>query len=960
MRSSLRLLSTLIALLSVPFLSPSAQDNPRLGWQTITTEHFRIHFEPELKPWAEDLAKHMEAVRTAVMRETGQAPAAIVDIYVEDPLNTANGYAVSTPTAPMIRYWATPPDPSIELGGYRGWAEILAVHEFAHIAHLTRRQRIPSAWLNEMLSLTSQSPMNDMPSWVKEGYATMIEGQLTGAGRPHGAHRPAWLRQIALQGALPAYEDLDDLSRYRGGSNRYQVGSAFLEWLRDRSDDSAMVRLWRRQTSRVTREFDENFEGVFGDSPKALYGEFASELTWKAREADRAIRSAGLVSGSIVQHLEGYVSGPAISPNGELIAYTLISPPEFGELRVQSFQPKDSTASERRTEKAFKRDTGDVRPVYRYPRELKEVADLAPTAGATYVQPRWMSDNERLLVVRSVPRGDGRVRPELFIWNHKSGDLRQVTRQQGIQEADPFPDGARAAALTCGGGTCGVSIVDLNTGAVRLIAAGGLDRSFAGVRVSPDGKSIASSQQEGSRFHPVVIDPSTGAVRRVGPQDGASRYRAAWDGNDALVVMSEAAGLIELERISLDGASRQVVARMSSTLGHPDVTSAGKIYFLAEHSAGHDVRVVERSMAVAPMTATLDVALAPAVRWPGVAKVERFADGPVSEARPYGVGPLGWKPLAYTSGAGDGNIFAFGVTVADPQGRVTLDAVGGSHDRGMFDGGRVAFTWRGFRPELSAQVWTTTHEPSEQRRAGGVGLEPFDLRFTGGQLAVALNRTSSSLLSKYRLGGGAQSLEQTTLGTPAITRSMGFAAADFTHVVTPMSVLALRTGLGAHLSAGSTDGTSWERVVAQANFTVIVPMFGGVGIRGQYGQTSAGAPFVEQFVLGGTQSPYLSADAFTNRVQHLAAPFALRGGEEMALLSAAWEGPLRFYYDFAAAGTGGLGGFTRIIGIESAQEVPRINFIRLPDLSIRTGVGHHLNGTERNATIFYASFMIRP
>jgi hypothetical protein len=117
---------------------------------------------------------------------------------------------------------------------------------------------------------------------------------------------------------------------------------------------------------------------------------------------------------------------------------------------------------------------------------------------------------------------------------------------------------------------------------------------------------------------------------------------------------------------------------------------------------------------------------------------------------------------------------------------------------------------------------------------------------------------------------------------------------------------------------------------------------------------------VEQFVLGGTQSPYLSADAFTNRVQHLAAPFALRGGEEMALLSAAWEGPLRFYYDFAAAGTGGLGGFTRIIGIESAQEVPRINFIRLPDLSIRTGVGHHLNGTERNATIFYASFMIKP
>jgi hypothetical protein len=643
-----------------------------------------------------------------------------------------------------------------------------------------------------------------------------------------------------------------------------------------------------------------------------------------------------------------------------LIAYTLSSPPKFGELRVQSFQPKDSTASERRQEKGFKRDTADVRPVSRYPRELKDVADLAPSAGVSYVQPRWMSDNERLLVVRSVPRGDGRIRPELFIWNHKSGALRQVTRQQGIQEADPFPDGTRAAALTCGGGTCGVSIVDLNTGAVRQVVAGGLDRSFAGVRVSPDGKSIASSQQEGARFHPVVIDPTSGAVRRVGPQDGASRYRVTWDGNDALVVMSEAAGLIELERIALAGDSRQVVARMAGTLGHPDVTSAGQIYFLAEHAGGHDVRVVERSMAVAPMTAPLDVALAPAVRWPGTPKVERFASGPVSEARPYGLGPLGFKPLVYSSSAGDGNIFAFGVTVADPQGRLTMDAVAGSHDRGMFDGGRMNLTWRGFRPELSAQVWTTSHEPSEQRRAGGVALQPLDLRFTGGQLAVALNRTSSTTLSKYRIGGGAQSVEQTTLGGAAVTRSMGFAAVDVAHVVTPLPVLAVRSGVGANLSAGSTDGAGWDRVVAHANFGVLHPTFGGLAVKGQYGQVSGGAPVLEQFVLGGTQSPYLSADAFTNRVQHLAGPFALRGGEEMALVSAAWEGPLRVYYDFAAAGTGGLGGFTRIIGVELAQDVPRVNFIRLPDLTIRTGVGHHLNGTERNASIFYAAFMIKP
>lgn len=896
MRQALRSLSRLALLLAALTGTSRAQDNPRLGWQTFTTPHFRIHFEPELRPWAEDLAKHMESVRTAVMRETGQAPTAVVDIYVEDPLNTANGYAVPIPSSPMIRYWATPPDPAIELGGYRGWAEILAVHEYAHIAHLTRRQRVPSPWLNEVLTLTSQTPMAALPAWVKEGYATLIEGDLTGAGRPHGAHRPAWLRQLALQGQLPTYANLDAVGQYRGGSNRYQIGSAYLEWLRARTGDSAMVHLWRRQTSKNTRPFAENFRGVFGDSPEALYGEFSSEITWKAREADRAIRAAGLVEGSLLQHLNGYVSGPAVSPNGEMVAYTLSAPPQFGQLRVERFEAKPRTSAERRADRNYDRDKEDVRPVERYPRGYKRIASLAPATGAPYVQPRWMSDNERLLVVRGVPRGDGRIRPELFIWNHRTGDLKQVTRQAGIQEADPFPDGRQAAALVCGGGSCSVALVDLNSGAVRQLVAGGLDKSFAGVRVSPDGRFIASSQQDGARFHPVLIDVSSGTVRRVGPMDDASRYRGAWDGNDALVVMSEAAGLIELERISLDGTSRQVVARMSSTLAYPDVTPAGKIYFLSEHANGHDLRMTERSAAVAPMTAPLDVSLAPVVRRPGVAKVERFEAGPISEPRPYGFGPLYWKPAPYTSLAADGSLWAIGVTVADPQGRLTLDAVGGGHDHGMYDGGRVNATWRGWRPELSLQAWTTTHRPSQQRRNGGVGLQPFDLGFTGGQLSMALNRTRSSGTSRYLIGGGAQSIEPTMIGGDAVSRTMGFASLNYARATTPSPTLALLAELGAHASAGSTDGESWERVLAKARLGFIVPGVGGASVRGEYGQVTSTAPFVEQFVLGGTQSPYLSADAFTNRIQHLAAPFALRGGDEMAVISASLDGAVRIYY----------------------------------------------------------------
>ena len=111
------------------------------------------------------------------------------------------------------------------------------------------------------------------PRWTAEGYATVIEGRLTGSGRPSSALRAAVLRRWAQRGRLPSYAALaNDSRRYLGGAMAYLGGSAFLEWLDARTaqgaagahsaDQGSFDRLWRRLSARKVRSFAGAFRGV--------------------------------------------------------------------------------------------------------------------------------------------------------------------------------------------------------------------------------------------------------------------------------------------------------------------------------------------------------------------------------------------------------------------------------------------------------------------------------------------------------------------------------------------------------------------------------------------------------------------------------------------------------------------------------------------------------------------------
>lgn len=933
---------------------------PSLRWKSIETEHFRIHYEPELEAWARQVAAQMENVRTAVAARVGYSYPRKIDLLVEDPLNLPNGSAWPSLTYPAMRFWATPPAPTSVVGNSRGWGEILAIHEYAHLAHLLRPSRKPFSLPIGIFSIAPLGPITGAPAWVTEGYATVIEGELTGSGRPNGALRPAILRTLALEGYLPSYGELDQVARFNGGAMRYLVGSAYLEWLQVARGDSALPQLWRRATARADREFPAAFMATFGDSPDVLYGRFAAEVTEKAVAVREQIRRNGLAQGTLVQKWTWTVGSPDVSPNGERLAVRRATNTDPGGIVVLSLLP--DTAGVRRDSvalaKRLKKDPEDLADFRPYPRALRRVAMLRPVNGAAYDAPRWMPDGERLLVTRSVPLADGRSRSDLFEWTVKGGGVRRITKGAGIQLADPTPDGKSAVAQRCGAGTCSLVVVDLARGTQRMLAAGTLDGSYAGARVSPDGRYVATARQRGARWVPMVIDIASGEARSLGPDDAASRYSPAWENDSTLLVMSDASGAIEIERFSLRGAAPSVAVRTIGVAGAPEVGPDGRIWWLDLHGRGWDLRVNDAGTSL-PVAAPLDDTQFPAVRRVDTRLAQDFPAAPLPEPKHYGAGPLGIAFLMLGGEAADGGTWGAGATFGDPVGRSTGIIVGGGSERGNWSGARLAYTWRGFRPAIQLQAYRGEYFVSEQSSKAGLGWEPFDRRFTGAMLAVEMTRRGARGGVGTRLGYSIGTSENPTLDGPTRDRSLYVAqlGGDFTVSPRPRNSVGVRWQ--ATTAAGRADGGDWQRHTVDARLAVQHP-FVGVALRARGGEASDETPFSERFIVGGSASPFVDPLLLTNRIEHPGLPFGVAGGRRYGILTAESTGPFRVFHDWIVGGDEDFGETLRVVGAEFALDIPRISVMRIPLANVRVGVNHSLNGPVRNATQGFAWFSVTP
>lgn len=947
--------SAIVAAAALALASPGAGGQsltrPALPWLTVSTEHFDVHFPAEMRAWAEPLARRIESVSSYVGALVGNRPPARVTVIVEDPSSASNGFAIPLMEGPVIFMWPTPPTPGLTFGSHRGWSEILAVHEYAHIAHLTFPPRNPrERFLWSLLPVRIGPVARKAPFWVIEGYATLVEGRLTGSGRPLSAGRAAVLRTWALDGKLPSYGQLDAASGFLGGAMRYLAGSAFLEWLEARRGDSSLVHLWRRMSARQQRDFASAFSGVFGAPPEDLYGKFVVDLTAKALAVRDSLQRDGLVEGELVQRLRGATGEPALSPDGKRIALVLRPPGAQPRLVVWSAQAERDSVLEERRRRVLQLDPLDVPPFDSFPPPRRPLATLYPVAGRSHEFPRWMPDGVHILVSRDEPATLGATRPDLFLWNTNTGRLRRITKGASLRYADPSPDGREAAAVRCEAGICSLVLVELASGRVRTLAAGAPDVAWHRPRWSPDGRWIAASVHRDGKWSVALVDAETGAVRGLGFA-GAVQHSPAFTRRGDLVVVSEYGGVPNLALVPTDSTTPpRLLTRVLGGVLAPEPSRAGDtVYFLSLHSGGYDLRLVA-AYADEPAPVRLDPSLAPAApprSHPGV----EFAESDAAP-RPYGFGPRHWRILPASSADADGLALIGMLTNVDPVGRVSILAQAGGGTSRAWRGGSLQLALRMFPAGLQGAVW-------ELRRSGATaGALPNELRYSGAGMFAEAERAFSLLTVGGQLGAAAGTWLADSVHA---SRRHAFVAGGGTFRI-PVRAATVAVRLAGSIDVGRTAAREWSRATLEGATSLQLHGW-SLGADGRYGAGSgaAGRESVgaEEFTLGGVATPYLSPVFLSHHWPLEAAPFGLAAGQRAGQLRLhASFGPAVGYAVWAGAGDR-LHRWYRVIGLESAAVVRGMAFARLPGTEFRWGAGRSLDEPGRPWRI-YSSVVYRP
>ena len=948
---------------------------PWAAWRTIETRHYRIHFPNEFERWAVDAANRVESIDSVITGIVGSSAPKPVDVVIHDPYSRSNGYALPFIDRPTTVWWATPPDPRIDIGDYRVWSEMLSVHELAHLAHLSRPTRNPLQRVLWSALPAHVGPVaRKSPRWVIEGYATVVEGQITGAGRPNGVWRPALLRQWAIEGRLPTYQQMSGSREFSGGDFAYLSGSAFLEWLLKREGDSSLVSVWRRLSARTSRSFDQAFAGVYGDGPAALYGRHVAELTGGAMRAKAELERVGIHDGELVQRLNWDTGDPAITSDGDHAALTVRERERPSRLVVwRTAGDSIDPARGRRRNAALRRDPEDVADRDFYPPPKRVARTLDAVNGLPYLHPRWFADNRRLLVTRWTPRPDGTTSPDLYIWNTVSDQVLRLTYDERVLQGDPSPDSREAVAMRCHAGHCDIVRVYLTLKSVTSLLEGDPHRSYYRPRFSPDGQRFAASVSDSGHWRIVVADRDGKNPRVLNPEDGANRYDAEWLGADSLIVVSERGGVSNLEVMSVSTGGTRSLTRVTGAAVAPVLNKVdGSIWFLSLHSRGLDVRRLPRASSRADSVVAIDAerfGFAGVRQSPGIVLSSRRV--PPSEG--YGRGPAHgrWLPGMALSPDGFGGFLT--LFRGDLLGRFNTTLTGAYGEPGTWKGASLRASWRYLRPAVEFGFHAFEHEPSRGRNALPGADSSLDTHGYQAVIAMSRERRGDGWRGGVRVGGVGGLIDPDS--GKSFTRAFGFADLDFQlrqqgGARGAYERVRLQGAQGATGARASTATSApFQRMLATVQLGSlgrdVLPMEFTAVLGRVHGSRH---PF-EEFTLGGAPAPIVDSAIMTQRYDMPMLPTGVGRNRALMAWRVAFPMRLTIYAEGAALATE-MGRINRrsdpssrwhrAIGIESRLSIPPIPVAFAPAAQTRAGIGYSLDAPVNDRARAYVVMRFEP
>ncbi|HEX5435838.1 MAG TPA: hypothetical protein VFW98_01670 [Gemmatimonadaceae bacterium] len=499
-----------VVLLLAPAGRAVAQVAPNAHWETIRTEHFKVHFTPALEDAARRAAADAEQAYAALSR-TLDPPRGPIDLVVADNLDVSNGFTTVFPSNRIVIYTHPPLDVPF-LRFYDDWIALVITHELTHVFHLDRAD----GWWGVAQHVFGRAPWlfpnAYSPGWITEGLATYFESAITGAGRVNGTHERMLLRASVEGGGLPRLDEWSlATTRYPGGDMAYAFGSLFFEHLAQEHGRASVGDFVDRSSHAIIPFFllDHDAKQSFGISFEDAWHAWRDSLAERA-----AVVRAPLAGWRDLTH------------RGRLAGY-----PRWRDSTalVYAASPWITTPG------AYRVDTaGDVQRLGR--RNGTDVNAPGPDGTLVFAQLEYVDPYH--------------VRSDLYL--QRGQRVQRLTHGARLSEPDVRRDGWIVAVQSAPATT---QLVRVSPDGARIvpITPAALDTEWAEPRWSPSGDRIAATRWTRGGYADIVVIDTLGHLVREITHDRAFDSSPSWtpDGS-AVLFTSDRTGTAQIYIAVLD------------------------------------------------------------------------------------------------------------------------------------------------------------------------------------------------------------------------------------------------------------------------------------------------------------------------------------------------------------------------------------------------------------------------
>ena len=434
-------------------LFAALSQDPSLNWQTLSTQHFEIHFHDGEESLARKVGGIAESVHTKLAPELNWMPRERTQIILSDRYDFANGSASPIPRN-KIYLLVTPPIGTSVVSDHDNWLELLIIHEYTHILQLDKVRGFPASLRKLLGRNLFLFPNNLQPPWLIEGLATYEEtDKARGIGRGQSTLFRGLMRQEVIGGIKPIRQINQPLDSWPLNTVRYLYGVYFYQFIAERYGPEKITELVEQYSNNLLPfAINNNSRRVLGKDMTALWGEFTEYLQEIFSKEINNIRQAGEITGAQITHTGYFTRSPQTLDNGDIyyleddlqteprlmvIRQGKSKPDVLADVRGNSFD-LHPTAGIIGAEIDTINNTNFFSDLYHF--DLANGNKTRLTYGKRYLQATWSPDGKNIIAVHN--RLGQHALHLLDEHGAKIDTLWQGTDNTVISSLDWSPDGA--------------------------------------------------------------------------------------------------------------------------------------------------------------------------------------------------------------------------------------------------------------------------------------------------------------------------------------------------------------------------------------------------------------------------------------------------------------------------------------------------------------------------------------